>query len=56
MREIRQSGSEGGGNESNHFSLPLSVLSPRDSASRRSLRFVLCVLCFLHGPREDTES
>jgi hypothetical protein len=28
MREIRQSGSEGGGAESNHLSLPLYSLTP----------------------------
>jgi hypothetical protein len=28
MREIRQSGSEGGGAESNHLSLPLYILTP----------------------------
>ena len=27
MREIRQSGSEGGGTEPNRFSLPLSIMS-----------------------------
>ena len=40
MREIRQSGSEGGGNELNHSSLPLSRRLQRPSASVRP-----CVLC-----------
>jgi hypothetical protein len=32
MREIRQSGSEGGGDEINRLSLPLSIeTSPRDT-------------------------
>jgi len=30
MREIRQSGSEGGGTETNRFSLPLSCARVRD--------------------------
>ena len=30
MREIRTSGSEGGGNELNHFSLPLSRTASSD--------------------------
>jgi len=41
MREIRPSGSEGGGTEANRFSLPLSVIGPlrgpvRHAAIRRN--------------------
>jgi len=34
MREIRTSGSEGGGNETNRRSLPLSRLARRDAARK----------------------
>jgi hypothetical protein len=42
MREIRQSGSEGGGAETNRLSLPLFILrpfrAPRPTLSRRSTK------------------